>query len=63
MSNSVSRLIVSVFRVGAFVDKPNSWLQFRTGGHIDDAGAVRLVGDDAIFQLQVQAHGARAARL
>ena len=32
MSNAVSRLIVSVFRVGALVCKPDSWLQFRTGG-------------------------------
>src|ERR1035437_7239352 len=31
MSNSVSRLIVSAFRIGALVCKPSSWRRFRTG--------------------------------
>src|ERR1035441_5221884 len=30
-SNSVSRLIVSAFRIWALVYKPSSWLRFRTG--------------------------------
>ncbi len=31
ISNAVSRLMVSAFRIGALACKPSSWLRFRTG--------------------------------